>query len=425
MSRAKWTIVPVLTVMALTVSAPAPLAWAESEPILLDLEVGASIDLELHLGLPAIAYAALVDNLWTGRYAVYGAEQWAIDTVTQDSSFPYLQLAYDVDGAPHVVYEKAGGWSHAYRSGIHWYRDSLPAFSHSGLANRGDGWFGFAYRSGGSVYYREYRDNVWGEATQLAVGRLEEDMIAVGPNEVLGLLTIKSEYDHRLEYWEKAGEGPFQGPGLVDSNGWECGLAFDSRGRVYVCYASDNGSYVRLAWREPGTPLNQWTYTEAPLLEGQFANRARVAVSQDIPYITYGVDADGSSYQLVVARYVDGWGWETWTPTEDRLPYGGAGKIRFDHTGLIHIAYAAYNPEYSLPAEKGDLKYMTYRIPRGDLNCDGQVNFGDINPFVLAIANPAAYQQAYPDCHIRNADCDLDGMVSFGDIDPFIALLMP
>ncbi len=59
----------------------------------------------------------------------------------------------------------------------------------------------------------------------------------------------------------------------------------------------------------------------------------------------------------------------------------------------------------------------------GDLNCDGRVDFGDINPFVLALTDPAAYSVQYPRCHILNADINGDGVVDFGDIDPFVALL--
>ncbi len=59
----------------------------------------------------------------------------------------------------------------------------------------------------------------------------------------------------------------------------------------------------------------------------------------------------------------------------------------------------------------------------GDLNCDGIVDFDDINPFVLALSNPAAYQAAYPDCNILNGDCDNDGDVDFDDINAFVALL--
>jgi hypothetical protein len=59
----------------------------------------------------------------------------------------------------------------------------------------------------------------------------------------------------------------------------------------------------------------------------------------------------------------------------------------------------------------------------GDLNCDGTVGFGDINPFVLALTNPFHYPDYYPDCDIMLADINLDGYVDFADINPFVALL--
>ena len=61
--------------------------------------------------------------------------------------------------------------------------------------------------------------------------------------------------------------------------------------------------------------------------------------------------------------------------------------------------------------------------PAGDANCDGLVNFGDIDPFVMAITDPAAYDAAYPDCDALTADCNGDGLVNYGDIDPFVSLL--
>jgi hypothetical protein len=59
----------------------------------------------------------------------------------------------------------------------------------------------------------------------------------------------------------------------------------------------------------------------------------------------------------------------------------------------------------------------------GDLNCDGSVSFGDINPFVLALSNPAAFAQQYPNCNILNGDINGDGTVSFADINPFVNCL--
>jgi murein tripeptide amidase MpaA len=62
-------------------------------------------------------------------------------------------------------------------------------------------------------------------------------------------------------------------------------------------------------------------------------------------------------------------------------------------------------------------------FPAGDLNCDGTVDFGDINPFVLALIDPVSYATHYPDCNLMLADINDDGTVDFGDINPFIALL--
>jgi hypothetical protein len=59
----------------------------------------------------------------------------------------------------------------------------------------------------------------------------------------------------------------------------------------------------------------------------------------------------------------------------------------------------------------------------GDLDCDGQVNGYDIDPFVLALTSPESYEAAYPDCDIMNADCNGDGVVNGYDIDPFVLLL--
>jgi hypothetical protein len=70
---------------------------------------------------------------------------------------------------------------------------------------------------------------------------------------------------------------------------------------------------------------------------------------------------------------------------------------------------------------------------RGDLNHDGTVGFGDINPFVLALSNPAGYAAAYPGLaevdgnnHFTGGlilflgDLNCDGSVGFGDINPFV-----
>ncbi len=59
----------------------------------------------------------------------------------------------------------------------------------------------------------------------------------------------------------------------------------------------------------------------------------------------------------------------------------------------------------------------------GDLNCDGTVSVGDINPFVLALTDPAGYADAFPDCDALNGDCSDDGQLTVGDINCFVTLI--
>ncbi len=58
-----------------------------------------------------------------------------------------------------------------------------------------------------------------------------------------------------------------------------------------------------------------------------------------------------------------------------------------------------------------------------DMNCDGNVDFFDIDPFILALFDPVAYAAAFPNCNIANADVNGDGDVNFFDIDGFVACI--
>ena len=60
---------------------------------------------------------------------------------------------------------------------------------------------------------------------------------------------------------------------------------------------------------------------------------------------------------------------------------------------------------------------------RGDLNCDGEVNAFDIEPFLVALFDPDDYAIQYPDCNINNADTNGDGSIDAFDIESFLELL--
>lgn len=83
------------------------------------------------------------------------------------------------------------------------------------------------------------------------------------------------------------------------------------------------------------------------------------------------------------------------------------------------------DPEDEKPEGGWELLRLTgAAYPRiGDLNCDGVVDYGDIDPFVLALSGKAAYEGATPACNWHLADINGDGNVDYGDIDAFVALL--
>ncbi len=60
----------------------------------------------------------------------------------------------------------------------------------------------------------------------------------------------------------------------------------------------------------------------------------------------------------------------------------------------------------------------------GDMNCDGNVNFDDIDAFVTALVSEDDYNAQYGGCRWLNADCTGDNTVNFDDIDCFVDLLV-
>jgi len=60
----------------------------------------------------------------------------------------------------------------------------------------------------------------------------------------------------------------------------------------------------------------------------------------------------------------------------------------------------------------------------GDINCDGNIDGFDIQPFVQALTDPDGYHATHPDCDIRSADTNQDGVIDGFDIQPFVALLV-
>jgi hypothetical protein len=103
--------------------------------------------------------------------------------------------------------------------------------------------------------------------------------------------------------------------------------------------------------------------------------------------------------------------------------YGGSSfALGICGRALAALSLWADNP-YNAPRTQGVMFAAGAGCP-GDLNCDGAVDFGDINPFVLYLSNFSSWQAAYPGCPAENGDISGDGTYpSFADINPFVALL--
>jgi hypothetical protein len=120
---------------------------------------------------------------------------------------------------------------------------------------------------------------------------------------------------------------------------------------------------------------------------------------------TYEATLEWVRADLVIADYL--------TPTDTM-------KIRFTTSD---------NPNNSKTEAAVDAIWLYDRscgptLCAGDLNCDGVVNFDDIDPFVTALGcqggDPNCWDAA---CPWLNGDCNGDGNVTFDDIDPFVALI--
>jgi hypothetical protein len=393
----------------------------------------------------------------------------AVDAIGDVGRNP--SLAIDANGIPHIAYtDRTNGCiKYATRVGGVWQTQTVP----TPLAGSGSNYPSLVLDSQGRphivcseyVYHGERLGYARWDGTQwvtqgiqqphrspwasLALTSADEPRIAVK--------VYEPDLRYSLHYMAPDGAGWTTTWLANGTYGMNCpALVLDSADRPRIAYATAQASglaYV-VHWEFDGT---NWTYeilsSTAQLFE---SNGALVLDSADEPHVAY-VD-NYPNYTLTLAHRSGGsWSYETVTNSTDHpslaldasdapyvayaraaWPYGlscarPTGSPWCIHTiddlladdpdiavapdGSPHIAY--------FDATNLDLMYAWWdsSVYTGDLNCSGCVGFDDINPFVLALTNPAGYQQAFPNCNIMNGDINHDGRVNFGDINPFVRLL--
>jgi hypothetical protein len=117
-----------------------------------------------------------------------------------------------------------------------------------------------------------------------------------------------------------------------------------------------------------------------------------------------------------------------WTQTAKLVAADAAAYDSYGHAVVVDDRTAVVGACYGdrVPADNAGAAYVCDLscAHRGDLNCDGLVDFDDINPFVAALVDQAAYETRYPDCRWLNGDIDGNQAVDFEDINPFVTCLV-
>jgi len=196
-----------------------------------------------------------------------------------------------------------------------------------------------------------------------------------------------------------------------------------------------------------------WTQPESGnVVQGQSSYFDVMAVSQ-VPIINTDYDLNAAGIEQITPEN-SGVGdfWEDAEMGLEILAFPGGNLLGVENRNVGHngpgalsrhyftvpqdaIPGTVVTPYFSGYVEFEDVNRNTYHVndgvtiigqgssiirerKNGDLNCDGSVNFGDINSFVYALTDPDAFQG----CKM-NGDMNGDGSVNFKDINPFVARL--
>lgn len=97
--------------------------------------------------------------------------------------------------------------------------------------------------------------------------------------------------------------------------------------------------------------------------------------------------------------------------------------------GHIHVGFVMSLEEAQLAALISIRALSTHLDtvllnPRGDMDCNGVINGGDIASFVMALVDSPAYAAAHAGCFVRRADINADGAINAADMGAFIEMLV-
>jgi hypothetical protein len=234
-------------------------------------------------------------------------------------------------------------------------------------------------------------------------------------------------------------------------NGVACTVATPGRMRISAALGFDpsNGDMF-LGWSEVTLPSqNMWGVRAQKVsnagvrqwgdegisvkpLDGNQTSFVQAAALGGGCVVSY-FDATSGSTGSVKAARLDSGGTQIWTGSPITPCTRNTGKSRLDMSmdscGMSKLVWS------DGPSGGQDILAQNVRSngtlgpqvpgPLGDMNCDGQVTLLDIDPFVLALIDPAAYSAAQPCCLIDNADMNADSREDGQDCAGLADLLVP
>jgi agmatine/peptidylarginine deiminase len=189
---------------------------------------------------------------------------------------------------------------------------------------------------------------------------------------------------------------------------------------LYVYGVNLNGDYST-------TPGGPWWVTMGPV-DLSFATNTKLRFQrwlnsdyQPYAYATIEASNNGTAWTQIWANGTQVIQDNAWSLRE----YDISAVADQQATVYVRWGYRVANGAYAYSGWNiDDIELVAIpAVLRGDVNCDGVVNFGDINPFVIILTNPTQWQDLYPGCPLLSGDVNGDGSVDFADINPFIALL--
>ncbi len=414
-------------------------------------------------GPPCISYFDATSS--TLKYTQCDGYNWQPTVVDQASMqhYPgsYTSLAILLSGEPAISYIvttdvlPSGQLWYATRVGNVWQTERVSgsgAYAHTSLVILPSGypaischqWWVSATR-GGNLWYVEYDGTEWqwtpvDNFTAEDVGQYSSLAMQPTGDPAISYYDA-SNGDLRFAYRTSYGDWVYH---LVDGNDPPCDVGQYTSltffppdhptlpGCPAISYYDVTHKSLKFAWYDPNDPNSSgWNtvtvHSDAPLYDvGRWTSLAITPDGQ--PAISYCKDyLSGTRHNqgLYYAVHVDDNLAENWQIEDVEVSVDEVGH----YTSLAilppgHPTLAGVSAISSYDATNQILKYALRHYCIGDLNCDGTISFGDINPFVLRLSNPPGYQQQFPGCPDANGDINGDGSVNFGDINPFVSLMV-